>query len=225
MVLKLAYFKSTWNRFDFFLVWVGVFGLVMSIATFGKGAEMAGKTRILRIARVLRTLRFLRIFRLFHAKMNGDKYVSLELAREFKKVTVLTCFVRAHVMAQLDLVKYFGGNGKLDEANESEIARCIIQSQVVTYKALCLIAATQEHMGGTIYTELENLYSRKHITEGLSKWVLQAHKDGALSATEAHAILHPLNHMVAECLALLSERAEGMMESEESQKHRKTLEL
>jgi NhaP-type Na+/H+ or K+/H+ antiporter len=221
--MKLKYFSSAWNKFDFFLVWVGVFGLVMSIVTHGKEAELAGKTRIIRVARVLRTLRFLRIFRLFHARMSGDKHISLELAREFKKVTVLTCFVRAHVMAQLDLVKYFGGNGKLDEANESEIARCILQSQVVTYKALCLIAATQEHMGGTVYTELENLYSRKHITEGLSKWVLQAHKDGALSATEAHAILHPLNHMVAECLALLSERAEGMMESEECIKERKRL--
>jgi len=120
-------------------------------------------------------------------------------------------------MAQIDLVKYFGGNGKLDEANESEIARCILQSQVATYRALCMIAATQEEMGQGIYTELENLYRRKHITEGLSQWVLQAHKDGALSATEAHAILHPLNHMVAECVAALGERAEGLVDTPEVQ--------
>jgi len=112
-------------------------------------------------------------------------------------------------MAQIDLVKYFGGNGKLDEANESEIARCILQSQVATYRALCQIATTQEEMGVEVYAELENLYSRKFITENLSKWVLDAHKDGALSATEAHAILHPLNHMVAECVAQLGDRAEG----------------
>jgi len=111
-------------------------------------------------------------------------------------------------------VKYFGGNGKLDEANESEIARCILQSQVAVYKALCVISSVQEEMGEGIYRELENLYRRKHITEGLSKWVLKAHKDGALSATEAHAILHPLNHMVAECVQLLSERAEGFMEAD-----------
>merc|ERR1719335_513583 len=128
--MKLSYFGSNWNRFDFFLVWVGLFGLIMSIVTRGKEAELAGKTRIIRVARVLRTLRFLRIFRLFHARMSADKFVSMELARHMKKATTLDCFVRAHVMAQVDLVKYFGGNGKLDEANESEIARTILQSQV-----------------------------------------------------------------------------------------------
>merc|ERR1719375_2924275 len=124
--MKCKYFGSGWNKFDCFLVIVGLFGFVMSCVTRGKEAELAGKTRIIRVARVLRTLRFLRIFRLFHARMTADKFVSLELARHMKKATTLDCFVRAHVLAQIDLVKYFGGNGKLDEANESEIARTIL---------------------------------------------------------------------------------------------------
>jgi len=56
IALKLSYFKSNWNRFDFALVWIGVFGLVMSIALRGEKQNKSGK--IIRVARVLRTLRF-----------------------------------------------------------------------------------------------------------------------------------------------------------------------
>lgn len=34
--LKLSYFRDNWNKFDFFLVCVGLFGLIASIATHGK---------------------------------------------------------------------------------------------------------------------------------------------------------------------------------------------
>lgn len=216
--MKCSYFANNWNRFDFFLVWVGVFGLCMSFATAGKEAEMAGKTRIIRVARVLRTLRFLRIFRLFHARMSADKFVSMELARHMKKVTTLYCFIHAHMTAQVDLVKYFGGNGKLDEANESEIARCILQSQTFTYRALIERAKTQAELGEKMFTDLTNLYKRKHITEGLGGWIMKAHSDGALSATEAHAILHPLNHLIADTVATLASRAEGVVDGEEDAK-------
>jgi len=68
----------------------------------------------------------------------------------------LDCFVRAHVKAQLDVIKYFGGNGKLDEVNECEIARCVIQSQVSTYQALRDAAHTQEQLGMETFKELQN---------------------------------------------------------------------
>merc|ERR1719158_2148760 len=57
--LKCGYFKDSWNRFDFFLVIVGVFGLVMNLMTAAGGAALAGQTRVMRLARVLRTMRFL----------------------------------------------------------------------------------------------------------------------------------------------------------------------
>lgn len=41
---------------------------------------------------------------------------------------------------------------------------------------------------------------------------MEAHTDGAISATEAHAILHPLYHQIAECCAVLAERAEGVVD-------------
>jgi hypothetical protein len=207
--LKGYYFKDNWNRFDFFLVVVGIFGLSASYATHGKGSDIAGQTRIIRVARVLRTLRFLRIFRLFHARMSADRYVSLDLARHMKKIVTLRCFIVAQLKAQSQLVKYFGGNGKSDEKDENEIARCVLQSQVGVYKALKMVAETKQQLPENVKTELMALSQRKKITERLSDFVSDAHEAGALSATEAHAILHPLNHQVAECMKELNDRAEG----------------
>jgi len=215
--LKCHYFKDNWNRFDFFLVVVGVLGLVMSVMNSGGGGELAGQTRLMRLARVLRTMRFLRIFRLFNAKLSSDKFVSLELAKHMKKITTMTCFITAHIMAQNDLVKYFGGNGKLDEADESEIARTILQSQVAVYNALIAAARTQALIDNTILEELATLYQRKTITEGLSAFVEKAHSDGAISATEAHAILHPLNHQISSCMKDLNDRAEGVTKAPHKQ--------
>merc|ERR1711957_179028 len=98
-----------------------------------------------------------------------------------KKIQVLQCFVHAHLAAEMDLIKFFGGNGKLDEASEAEIARCVLQSQVAVYSALIDIARTQSKLGKTLTNELYNIAKRKNITEGLEKFVLAAHHGGAIS--------------------------------------------
>jgi len=213
IALRCKYYKDSWNRFDFLLVVVGVFGLVMNLFTQGGEAKLAGQTRVIRLARVLRTMRFLRIFRLFNARLGRDKFVSPDLAMYMTKITTMQCFVLAQIMAQNDLIKYFGGNGELDEVDESEIARCIIQSLVSTYKALIAAADFQQKIGVDIICELSILYKRKTITESLSAWVEKAHHDGAISATEAHAILHPLNHQISVCMKKMSEKMEGVINS------------
>merc|ERR1719409_2001552 len=107
--MRCSYFRDAWNRFDFTLVVLGIFGLVMSVAVRGqKSTEASGQARIIRVARVLRTLRFLRVFRLFHAKLSADKYISVELAQHMQKIQTLVCFARAHLWAEKDLLKYFG---------------------------------------------------------------------------------------------------------------------
>jgi len=144
--------------------------------------------------------------------MSADKMISMELAQHMKKVTTLDCFIRCHLHAQVQLIKYFGGNGKLDEANETEIARCILQSQVFTYQALRITSECQSELGAEVFTELQNLHKRKSITESLSQFVLKAHHDGALSATETHAVVHPLNHLIASCVKTLADRQEGLID-------------
>lgn len=209
---KCKYFQDGWNRFDFILVVLGIFGLVTSLVTRGGSSDsIAGQSRIIRVARVLRTLRFLRIFRLFHARLSQDKFVSEELAEIMKKVITLNAFIRGHLTAQCDLMKYFGGNGQMDPV-ETEIARCVLQSQVNTYKALMEAARTQKEMGVAIMDELRNLHKRKNITTGLSNFVLSAHSSGAINASEATAILHPLNHQIAVCMKTIADRAEGVID-------------
>jgi hypothetical protein len=216
--IRCGYFSKWWNRFDFFLVMLGIFGLAASIITHGdnSGGKSGSQTRVIRVARVLRSLRFLRIFRLFHARMSADKYVSMQLARHLKKVVTLECFVRAHTIAQVDLVKYFAGNGVIDEKKETELGRCVVQSQVATYRALTETVRTQALLGDDIYLELRNLHRRKQITENLTHFVMDAHRDGAITATETHSILHPLNHCIAECVRTLAMRSEGVLDKKPS---------
>merc|ERR1719313_664958 len=208
-----AYFGDWWNRFDFFLVVVGIFGCVASVLTHGSEAGLAGQTRIIRVARVLRTLRFLRIFRIFHAKLSSDKFISDDLARHLKKIVLLDCFIRAHLRAEKDLIKFFGGNGDIDTIEEAELGRCVLQSQVATLRALQLAKLTENELEEDILNELHELHFRKTITEQLSEFVLGAHKDGALSATETHAILHPLYHQISLCMKELNDRTEGLRSS------------
>jgi len=215
--LKCAYYKDPWNRFDFFLVIAGVFGLVVSIVTRGSNSDLADQSKLLRLARVLRSMRLLRILRIFHAQMSKDKLVSIELSRMLKKITAMSCFIKAHLMAQNDMVKFFGGNGRGTQASEAEIARCVLQSQTVTYKALIIASRAQKQMDQEVLHELQTVYQRKCIAEGLSVFVENAVADGAISEKEAHAILHPLNHQIAECMGMLNDRAEGVITTSPSQ--------
>merc|ERR1719454_585815 len=156
-------------------------------------------------------MRFLRVFRLFNARLSSDRYVSLDLATHMKKITTLSCFIEAHLHGQKEMVEYFGGNGKLDEKNEIEIARCILQSQIAVYRALIAAAVTQQQISPAILTELCNLYQRKRITQVLRGFVEKAHEDGAIVANEAHQILHPLNSHISSCMKTLNDRSEGVI--------------
>lgn len=208
--LRWMYFKDIWNRFDFALVCTGIASLVVDIVEHhanGTGLNL----NVLKLARVLRTMRFLRIFRLFNARLSADTFVSVDLQRHMKKINTLSCFVTAQIMAQNELLSYFGGNGALDESNEVEIARCILQSQVGTYRALMAAFTEQQLINPTILRELKILVDRKKITQHLSAFVEKAHADGAINATEAHIILHPLNDQISMCMKTLHERTEGVI--------------
>jgi len=219
--LKCKYFNDSWNCFDFVLVVFGSIGCVLSALAQSKSfAAMEAKT--IRLARVLRTLRFLRIFRLWHAAVHADKIFSMELARRMKKVQLFTCFVYAHLAAQCDLVKYFGGNGQVDEENEAEIARCILQSQVNVYRAMSELAETQDVVGkafshsgkkqASMNDEMYMLARRKQITEGFKQFVNEAHEHGAISGKEAHAILHPLFEHISKCESFMHDRTDGLVD-------------
>jgi len=200
LVVRLKYFKDGSNIFDFALVVLGIFGVVVGVASHsGSSTSSASSARIIRIARVFRVLRFLRIFRLFHAKLGMDSEVSVEVMHHMTRITIWMSYAKAHLASQVQLVKYFGGNGKIDEVDEAEIARCILQSQIGVYSALTSTLAEKKAMDHNLLMELRATVKRKAITENLEKFILEAHHDGALSAGQAESILHPLHHQIKEC--------------------------
>jgi len=208
IVLRLKYFLSAWNCFDFLLVVLGVGGLIIDTQV----TAAADTARILRISRIFRVLRFLRIFRIFHAKMSNDKDVSEDTAKHMQRLTMLVSFIHAHINAEILMVKYFGGgNGKIDDENEKEIARCIVQSQVAVYKAIELAIVEVNALPEGIMRELKWVQQRKAITESLEKFVMSAYSDGAISAREADSILAPLAHQITKCMAALDNTYEGIV--------------
>ncbi len=165
--MRVEYFRDGYNNFDFFLVILGIVGAALSILTVVSAhpeqtqAEdsvggASSEARIMRVARVFRILRFLRIFRLFHAKLSMDAEVSVDLSNHMKRISTMTVFVRGHLAAQVQLVKYFGGNGVVDKPDEAELGRCVLQSQLsnakaerATYIAVTLFYLTAAIGGGS----------------------------------------------------------------------------
>jgi len=208
--LSWGYFKSGPNIFDFVLVLLGIFGLIMSIVEYAAGGDsVEDLTGVIRISRVFRVLRFLRVFRLFHAKLSADKEVSVELAQHMLRLSCYMSYIGAHLSSQVSLVKYFGG---LDlSVEENEICRCIIQSQVYVYRAIELTIQEEKSLDEKgLLDDLRWTLERKEITEGLEEFVMLAFKDGAITAREAHSIVHPLHHQLAECLQKINDTAEGI---------------
>jgi NhaP-type Na+/H+ or K+/H+ antiporter len=196
--MKMDYFRDNWNKFDFFLVWLGVLGFSLSVVVFvSDGGQDVAK--LVRISRVFRLLRFLRVIRLFHQKMGADN-VSKPASLKMHRILTLLCFIHAHLNSQVEIVKYFGGNGKLDEKEECEIARCILQSLTAVYIAQDMVLKEEKEMEQVLIDELQFVKIRKRITEGLEKFVMEAYGEGAISAREAESILHPMHHHLEACM-------------------------
>mmetsp|Transcript_23241 Transcript_23241/g.51423 ORF Transcript_23241/g.51423 Transcript_23241/m.51423 type:complete len:1252 (+) Transcript_23241:95-3850(+) len=211
-VMHLRYFKDGSNVFDFVLVVLGLLGFAFTLISYLQGENGQGDiTGIIRISRVFRVLRFLRVFRLFNAKLSRDKLVSHELSCIMFRIMTCMSFIAAHLSSQKSLIKYFGGNGKIDCEDEVEIARCIVQSQLSVYKAINVVAQMERQMNGSLVTDLKNTLERKEIAEALEEFVMTALADGAITSREAESMMHPLHHQIADCLALLNDTTEGIL--------------
>jgi hypothetical protein len=155
-------------------------------------------------------LRFLRVFRLFRSSLfKVSDAVSPEVLTYMKTITVFSCFIEAHLSSQVLLIKYFGGNGKIDSIDEAELARCILQSQVEVYKAITVIVSAKKRMDADLLNEMEWAVSMLKVTEGLEKFVMDAHEDGAINDRDTESILHPLHHKISECLKTLEKLDRG----------------
>lgn len=205
---RMDYFTDGWNLFDFFLVWLGIAGFAISCSVQQNRSSNRNLEKLLKISRVFRLLRFLRVIRLFHQKFGAEK-VPTDVSTRMHRCLTLTCFISAHQASQIEIVKYFGGNNKVDDEDEKEIARCLIQSMTSVHKAQTMVAAEEENMGDELKIELNYLRLRKRITETLEKFVMEAFEEGAISATEAEQMLHPMHHHLEHCMKDMEKVTDG----------------
>jgi len=150
-------------------------------------------------------------------KLSHDPYVSKEVATTMHRITTLVCFMRAHLETQKDMMKYFSGNGKIDDrATEDELARVILQSQCAVYEAIEMAVTEERRMESRqLLKEVLWARQRKNITEDLEEFVWDAYKDGGISSREAESILHPLHTHIARCLKKINSLTDGELKEVE----------
>jgi hypothetical protein len=198
---KFNFFKDPWNRFDFVLVLLGIIGFLLSCQVTAEKGGKGDSAKLMRLTRVFRILRFLRVIRLFHSHLSRDEGVSMEVAESMHRIYTLTLFVHAHLQSEIELVKYFGGNNRIDEQDECEIGRCVLQSQIAVYKALGMAVKEEQSLERKMVEELQFVRQRKLVVENLEHFITSAFEDGAISAREAESILHPMHHHLMECMS------------------------
>jgi len=174
-------------------------------------------SRIIRIAKILRSMRLLKLFVLFHAMLSSDRRVSYKLAATMVKIQALSSFVRGHIHAQRQMKKFFVGS--FEDESEVEIARCVMQSLIFVHKALHAIIRIQRCIDTEVLDELLAHKETKRITEELELFVQEAEENGAVSAQEAHAILHPMHHTLAHCIKSITTIDEGVVIRHDAKGH------
>jgi hypothetical protein len=214
-----AYFQDGWNNFDLALVLLGIFGLVVNMMASEMGdSNVSNEARIVRVAKVFRLFRLLRLFRLIRfiavlkAKLAKEEY-SPEVAEHMVKMAILTCFIRAHLLAQKEFFDFFCDWD--NDVRSVEVARCMLQSQAFVYMALCLATKEVQVIDKGLLEKVNSIKQSKEITENLEHFVLAAYEHGVLAGREAEAVLTPLHLHIKECMRQIgrAENGRGVSES------------
>jgi len=201
---KHRYFLNSWNVFDFILVLFGIGGFVVNVMSQDQGQQMTGIARAARAFRVMRLIRLVRIVKFLQVladKMTNDE-ASLELRLHLQTVGILTCFIRAHVESQRNLLLYFGTIGS--SAKSTEVAQIILQSEVAVFRAIKMTIDVQDECASAILDEVKQVQESKRLAEELETFVLGAHQSGVISSGEARSLVKPLRDHVEECQKLAS---------------------
>jgi len=214
---KCYYYLDSWNLFDFFLLLISYFGLIMELIAGsanekdGDGGDVSNEARIFRFNRLFRVLRVLRLFRLFKfskilmAKLSSNP-VSFTLAEHLKTITICRAFVRAHLHSQQELLKFFGTDG---QPSCVECTRCLLESQEEVYKACAIAAAEADQVDPKTLDAMVMLRENIATTGKLSSFVLEAHEKGVISGREAETITHALDDHIREFCLEMKRTASG----------------
>jgi len=206
---KWYYYLDSWNIFDFLLLLLSYFGLIMEVIAGSKndsgGSDVSNEARIFRFNRLFRVLRVLRLFRLFKfmkqliAKMQSDE-ISLILEEHVRTITITRAFINAHLRSQKDLLKYFGNAG---QPSCVECARVLLESQEEVYKAYAIAAGAANSVDEATLLSMTLFRDNIATTSRLSSFVLEALEKGCISSREAETITHALdNHIRFFCVEM-----------------------
>merc|ERR1740121_3198895 len=94
------------------------------------------------------------------------------------------------------MLYYFGKSGKVVSP---ELARCLLQAQVVTCEAMAICAYLQEqHLKKSAWMleEIEVLKQAIQVIQDLESWLQGASHGGVLTHTEAETLVHGMHHHV-----------------------------
>mmetsp|Transcript_125543 Transcript_125543/g.198962 ORF Transcript_125543/g.198962 Transcript_125543/m.198962 type:complete len:810 (-) Transcript_125543:73-2502(-) len=220
--VKCDYFMDAWNIFDFGILCLSVFGVIIEIAAVNQktGAEVHKEARIFRLNRVFRILRIFRTFRLFkfflvlRAKLLHKDF-SLRLAEHLRTITACRAFIHAHIQSQIQMTVFFGEKGKITSCEE---ARCILESQTEIYKVIVLAVQEAYDVEEETIVGMRLLRDNIKVTGKLSEFVNAAKTAGVITAREADTISHPLHEHVR-IFNLQMSRAVGQGEAPEPRFH------
>jgi len=127
-------------------------------------------------------------------------------------MNILVFFMRAHLGAQKEFCRYFVG---LDDKGTpvtkcTEIARCLIQSQVFIYRAANMADIQLQDLDIDMLNEVHYFRESKVVVEELESFVLRAFHKGVISGREAESILKPLHRHIKECMAVMKQSSKGV---------------
>jgi len=199
--LHCLYFKDVLNTFDFTLIIVGIFGLVVTQLQDSGGGEQAQDVsqqgRLVRGARLFRALRLMRILRIFRlmesvkARIKTRSEVhSKDVSCHMQKVMMLRAFVHAHIHAQEAFIHTFC---KDEQVETAEIARVLVDSMTAVNLAIAEAVQVEQSVDKRLLTQVRLVRECTDIAEQLEKFVFDAHSGGVITSKEAESIMRPLH--------------------------------
>jgi len=232
LAMRCRYFTISWNRFDFGLLLVGWACVAANVYILTKPEETTTTTtasvttamvcptttttaivanNLIQIGRVMRyagALRFTALtqnLRLLGSLLTGN-IPSVDHMDRVQRLCILLTFIRAHITAQQQLIRFVGKHGRPDSAT---LARCIIQSQTGVYEAMIALAYQEMGAGEWILDEKAACEDNIKSLGKLEAFVGEAQTGGVVSTNEAASFKHTMHHYVQKLMSRIDSLCDG----------------
>jgi len=169
------------------------------------GSNLAQTARVLRILRAMRLVRLIKSWEVMRAVVAGDM-ASVQTTERIHRLCILLAFIRAHAVAQQQLVRFLGRHGKIDNVN---LSRCIIQSQTGVYQAMLVFMYQEVHVVEWLLDEKEACENNIDSLLKMEAFVNDAQDGGVVSISEAESLKHTVHHYIQMLMDRIEDVCEG----------------